>query len=428
MFDNWKLVQLPADLLTLLQTPMIAFINTNDRDGVGDTRTPQPATNVQTLYYMPPGNSTARVAVLQTPASTGAQVFISTNGRAVAYFLNEGIPQTTGLYVLDIDSGISGRILPINSLVQRGRVSRPAWSPDGQRLAMALATGYDMDIFVIGRDGTNPRNLTNIGAYDFWPAWSPDGRYIAFVSDRAQCPSWIPGDDGACDALLTPEPPTGGNPFVLEVESGAVTQLSDQWITEPPRWVNNRQVAFASGDPTLGDPERMLWIADATTGQAQEVKLLDGSDSPLRLSEAWSPDGGLVVYQSAGATTEIIVATANGALIGRTSDLTFARFGMAAAWSPDGTRIAIGGAGGQCPNGIHVFDRALTPISRRDPPPSMCEPIYSPNGQLLAFTGIVPNVDGRVDVYAGNFNGQSTANLTGSLRGTITLLGWVGGQ
>jgi hypothetical protein len=32
-----------------------------------------------------------------------------------------------------------------------------------------------------------------------------------------------------------------------------------------------------------------------------------------------------------------------------------------------------------------------------------------------------------VDVYVANPNGASAVNLTGSLRGTITLLGWVGG-
>lgn len=428
VFDNWKLVQLPTNILSLLQTPTLAFINTNDRDGLGDTRTPQPATNVQTLYYVPPTNSGGRIAVLQTPSSTGRQVFISANGLSVAYFLDTDTPQTTGLYVLDVASGISGRILPIASLVQRGKISQPVWSPGGERLALALATGYDMDIFVIGRDGTNPENLTNSGAYEFWPAWSPDSARLLFVSDRNRCPSWIPGEPGACDALLTPEPPTGGNVFVLEFASGELTQLSDQWVTEAPRWLNNRQVTFASGDPTMGDPERTLWIADAATGQTREVKLADGTDSPLRLAEAWSPDGGAVVYQSAGTTTEIIVASVEGRLLGRTSELTFARFGMAAAWSPDGQRVAVGGAGGQCPNGVSVFDRTLTFVGRRVPPPSMCEPIYSPDGQFLAFTGIVPNVDGRVDVYAGNFNGQSAANLTGSLKGTITLLGWVGGQ
>jgi Tol biopolymer transport system component len=58
----------------------------------------------------------------------------------------------------------------------------------------------------------------------------------------------------------------------------------------------------------------------------------------------------------------------------------------------------------------------------------MCEPLYSPDSRWLAFTGVTPRVDGRVDVFVANQNGQSMVNLTGSLRGQIEMLRWVGGQ
>ena len=48
----------------------------------------------------------------------------------------------------------------------------------------------------------------------------PSGRrtahYLAFVSDRAQCPSWIPGEPGTCDGTDTPAP-DGGSVYVLEL-------------------------------------------------------------------------------------------------------------------------------------------------------------------------------------------------------------------
>ncbi len=428
VFDNWQRITVEGNIIQSLQTPLIAFVNQNDRDGIGDRRTPQPATGLQTLYFVPPTNSAGRVAVLQLPSTTGNQIFISRNGRALAYFLQDPENQRTGLYVLDLNNRISGRILPVTSLVQRGFVNKPAWSPDGQRLAIALATGYDIDIFTIGTDGSNLQNITRAGSYDFWPAWSPDGRYLSFVSDRAVCPSWIPGDAEACDALTT-APPTGGNLYLLDLTSGEIRQLSDVWITEPPRWLNESQIVFSSGDPALGDPERRLFIASTTTMQSREVKLADGSDTPIRLSESWSPDGTAVVYQSAGtSTTEIIAARIDGTLIGRTSELTFARFGMRAAWAVDGSRIAIGGVNGQCPYGARVLNREMNFITRGSPPPSMCDPTYSPNGQWLAFTGVNPQIDGRVDIYVANPNGTGAVNLTGSLRGSILLLGWFGGS
>jgi Tol biopolymer transport system component len=215
---------------------------------------------------------------------------------------------------------------------------------------------------------------------------------------------------------------------LLELETGAITQISNQWVTEAPRWLNLRQFVFASGDPTFGDPERTLWIADSSTKTAREVRLADGSDGPIRLSEAWAQDGSAVIYQSAGvSTTEIIAASADGALIGRTSDLNFPRFGMAATWSVDGTRIAIGGVNGQCQYGIRVFDRNLGSVASGAPPPSMCNPTYSSDGQWLAFTGINPRIDGRIDVYVATPNGFGSVNLTNGLRGAISMLGWVGG-
>ena len=135
-----------------------------------------------------------------------------------------------------------------------------------------------------------------------------------------------------------------------------------------------------------------------------------------------------MVFQAAGTSTDIVLAQFNGTELGRISDLPFARYGMSAAWSPDGTHIAIGGASGQCPYGVVVVDNSLNTVARSNPPPTMCDPAYSPDGRLLAFTGINPHIDGRTDVYVANPNGLGVVNLTGSLRGQIDMLGWVGGQ
>lgn len=427
-FSNWNLVDLPSGVLDVIDTPAIAFINTNARDAVGDRRTPQPANNIETLYYVPPTNSAGRVQILQLPSTTGNQIFISTNGRSIAYFLDDPASAQSGLYILDLESRISGRILPITSLVQRGIPSKPQWSPDGSLLAIALATGYDMDIFAVGKDGGSLQNLTPSGSYDFWPAWSPDGRYLAFVSDRARCPSRIPGEDAGACSQETDVAPNGGNIFILELATGNLRQLSEQWVSEPPRWLNGNQIVFSSGDPTFGDPERQLWLGDIASLQTREVKLADGSDSPIRLAESWALDGSAVVYQSASNTAnEIIAIRTDGTLIGRTNEMNFSRYGVSLVWSPDSTRIAAGGVNGQCPYGARVLDNAMNFVTRGTPPPSMCQPAYSPDGLWLTFTGVNPRIDGRVDVYVANPNGSGAVNLTSGLRGTITSLGWVGG-
>jgi Tol biopolymer transport system component len=423
-YDNWERVEFSENLLTsLTNLPFIAFINQNNRDNVGDVRTPQPGTNVQTLYYVSPG-VTGLIPVLEMDVATGTQIYLAPSGDVFAYF-RQGTADDSGLYIVDLAANFSGRVLPIESMVQRGFVSEPSWSPDGARMAIALATGYDMDVYVVGRDGTNPVPIVRSGAYEFFPSWSPDGRHIAFVSDRQTCSSWIPGEAGTCDGTDA-DAPRGGQLFIVDVISGAVTQLSDEFITEAPRWVNANQISFASGEPALGDAGRNIWIVDIATRQSQQVFLIGTEDTAIKLSEAWSPDGSTVVFQAAATTTEIVLATLGGNQVGRITDLQFSRYGMAAVWSPDGERLAIGGVGGQCPFGVVVTRDNLDIVARGNPPPSMCDPAFSPDSRFLAFVGINPQRDGRKDVYYSNREGFGASNLTASLRGQIELLGWVG--
>jgi hypothetical protein len=77
---------------------------------------------------------------------------------------------------------------------------------------------------------------------------------------------------------------------------------------------------------------------------------------------------------------------------------------------------------------VIVYDANLNRITPSNPPPTMCEPDYSPDGRFLAFTGVNPRVDGRTDIYVANANGLGLVNMTGSLRGEIVMLDWVGGQ
>ena len=60
----------------------------------------------------------------------------------------------------------------------------PQWSPDGRQLVFTGFSNGFTDLFIINRDGTDLRRLTNDKFADLHPAWSPDGNTIAFVTDR----------------------------------------------------------------------------------------------------------------------------------------------------------------------------------------------------------------------------------------------------
>ena len=423
-FDKWEVVDIPAGFQDGIDSPLIVFINSNDQENIANIATAQPENTVETIYYASPSNPSNRTAIVELDTQTTKGIYISPDGMGIAYFREQGVD--SGIYVINLENGLSGRMVPISSLSQRGIITEPAWSPDGTQFAMALPTAWAMDIFLYAKDGSGRINLTESDSYNFSPVWSPDGQYVAFLSDRATCPSWNPGDENACDALTTPSP-TGGFVHVVNIVTKDITLLAEVQVTEPPKWINNRLVAFAAGDETdLLNPKRELWFGDILIGESQAVRLPgDTSQDVLYLSDAWSPDGNLVMFQRAANNTTLVLMQTDGTIIRERDDLSFPRFGMSAVWSPSGQRIAIGGIGGQCPYGVRVTDQEFNFVATGNPPPSMCNPQYSESGDTLVFLGINPRVDGRVDIYTANSNGFGAVNLTPDLRGAKVLLGWI---
>ena len=429
VFDNWDMKEIPANIKDGIANAMVAFLNYNNRQTIANIATAQPNTGIQTLYLVSPSNPGRRIAILETASNIQLEVFMAQSGTALAYVKRDSDFRRNGLYIMDVSTGFTARVLPGNNpLVQRGFYVAPDWSPDGSQLALALATGYAIDIFLYAKDGSGRKNLTNAGSYDWWPRWSPDGRYLSFVSDRSQCPSWIPGDEGFCDAAAM-SPPTSGQVYVIAIETGEVRKIADVPVSEPPYWINEQLLAFASGDPLdLLNPQRRLWQANIETGQVHQIQLTSAGDQASYLSETWSPDGKLLLLQVADNGNRLVLIRADGELLRQDSELEFPRYGVSADWSPDGQRIAIGGTAGQCPYGIRVKAGTYRNVATGHPPPSMCDPLFSPDSQHIAFTGVNPRVDGRNDVYISNYNGFGSNNITASLRGQVELLGWVGGR
>jgi TolB protein len=58
---------------------------------------------------------------------------------------------------------------------------RPAWSPDGTRLAFARATGRRQELRVVDVATGIERLLVWTRVVDAHPAWSPDGSRLAFT-------------------------------------------------------------------------------------------------------------------------------------------------------------------------------------------------------------------------------------------------------
>ena len=100
----------------------------------------------------------------------------SPNGAMIAFASSrDGRRQ---LFVMDKDGS---EVRQVTDLSDMG--GRSTWSPDGTKLAFYRGPAGDHDIYVINIDGTGLQRLTD-GGDNLGPTWSPDGNWIAFTSFR----------------------------------------------------------------------------------------------------------------------------------------------------------------------------------------------------------------------------------------------------
>ncbi len=70
----------------------------------------------------------------------------------------------------------------------KGSNSAPAWSPDGNRLAVVLSKDGNSQIYLVNTDGSNVVRLTNTSTIDTEPNFSPGNDTVIFTSDRGGSP------------------------------------------------------------------------------------------------------------------------------------------------------------------------------------------------------------------------------------------------
>jgi TolB protein len=103
--------------------------------------------------------------------------------------LQNELPIANGIGVLDL---ASGRVTQVTKHMNQpnapdvGQDMHPRWSPDGRLIVFFRdrppegSTGETTAIFIVGSDGTNPRQLTPWDESASDPDWSPDGTKILY--------------------------------------------------------------------------------------------------------------------------------------------------------------------------------------------------------------------------------------------------------
>ena len=145
----------------------------------------------------------------------------------------------------------------------------PAWSPDGSKIAFTSNRDGNPEIYIMNRDGSGLRRMTNNPAIDVTPTWSPNGNQIAWVSDRT------------------------GNPkiYVMNVDGTGQRMLIGEYC-DRPTWSSNpfNEIAYAART----GPGYDIKIYDVSSGESHKVTDGIGSNE----SPAFSPNGRHIAFVS----------------------------------------------------------------------------------------------------------------------------------
>jgi len=139
------------------------------------------------------------------PSSLGQHFSFSRDGKQLAYVQNNSRATIQHIEFDPKAEKVVGQ--PINLMENTQTAYHPAISPDGEQIAFSSVGAPVEDIFIVNKDGTGLRNLTDDKAKDRLPRWSPDGKQITFYSNRnGKYEIWSVNPDGSNLRMLTDAP------------------------------------------------------------------------------------------------------------------------------------------------------------------------------------------------------------------------------
>ena len=347
---------------------------------------------------------------------------LSPDGKQVAFIWSGEKDREFDLYVQLVSGGNPLR------LPEAHPGGRPAWSPDGSRLAVLRPDG----LYVMPALGGTPRRLAafeNSGALDL--AWSADGTFFV-LAGHAPGLTWISAEGGEPREVTKPAPADDYFPaispdgrtvaFVRRTSTYnaqlMVLPLNGQGAAGEPRQITTGVWDISSLDWTA-DGREVLFEGSKGSGNASLWRVAKSGGTPVRFNTpsaisgepTVAPQAGRMVYVSGHSETKIFKVPLGTRApetplplvdaLGNHSDLSV---------SPDGSHIAFTGSrtGSKeiwIANADGSNQTQLTSFNG----PAVGSPRWSPDGKRIAFDGYA---SGSSDLYVIAIEGGNPARLT----------------
>jgi dipeptidyl aminopeptidase/acylaminoacyl peptidase len=288
-------------------------------------------------------------------------------------------------HAIPISKAATERRLTVEESLAIRQLGAIALSPDGMQVVYVVS---DWDrpenrrvshLHVVTIETGRSFQLTNGEKGETAPQWSPDGRQIGFLADRGKGTQvWaIPANGGEALALTSEEAPVQG--FEWAPDSQSILYLVRDHATDAKEKAALEKRRRERLDTIVVDADLRythLWTIPVAGGTKR--RLTSGSFSVQ--SATWSPDGRSIVYAAspAGAQESVFTDISDD----RNSDLFL---------------IPVGGGPA----------RQLT----TNPGPDS-GPVWSPDGQWIAYTSNPTAWVGKTDLLVIPASGGTPRNLT----------------
>ena len=320
---------------------------------------------------------------------------LSPGGTKLAYTFGwvdgDNLESRSRITLMDLGSG------PSNELTNGDKDAVPKFSPDGLQVAFLRSEdGGPSQVWAIGADGRNERQLTHLGKGVFDYEWSPDGRSLVLCADV---------DPDSDDLPAVPNAASNGVPQVTVVQRVRYRYDTLGW---------------------RGDCHFHLFVLDLESGEPRQITDGDWDDT----TPVWSPDGSQIAFISGRrddrdflALSEAYTVPAAGGEAKLISDGLFTVGSL--AWSPDGRRLAV--MGSDAPEGMVLWQGWLYVLEDGNEPRKLTDDTIKP---YLGFPPVTRPAklhwtdDGRI-IYLGERKGESFLIRTPAEGGTREVI-WGG--